>query len=128
MEPRYPEFAELGAAEVRVMLQPKRAGLSQDIVAALPDGIRLRSIDLAAEDARHKFIHAKAYAFETGIGSFVAAGSANCSRAALMADASWGNAELMAISYLTVEEINDFWSGYTLTDSPPRASRETSFG
>ena len=113
------KIAELGAAEVRVMLQPKRAGLSQDIVAALPDGIRLRSIELAAEDARHKFIHAKAYVFETGIGSFVAAGSANCSRAALMADASWGNAELMAISYLTVEEINDFWSGYTLTDSPP---------
>ena len=112
-------IAELGAAEVRVMLQPKRAGISQDIVAALPDRIRLQGIEPAAEEARHKFIHAKAYAFETGTGFFVAAGSANCSRAALMADASWGNAELMAISSLTVEEIDDFWSGYALTDSPP---------
>ena len=112
-------IAELGAAEVRVMLQPKRAGLSQDIVAALPDRIRLRGIEPAAEEARHKFIHAKAYAFETGTGSFVAAGSANCSRAALMADTSWGNAELMAISSLTVEEIDDFWSSYALTNSPP---------
>ena len=37
-----------------------------------------------------------------------------------MADTSWGNAELMAISSLTVEEIDDFWSSYALTDSPSR--------
>lgn len=112
-------LAELGASEVRVMLQPKRAGLSQDIVAKLPESIRLRSIEPASEDSQHKFIHAKAYAFTTPSGSFVAAGSANCSRAALLADATWGNAELMAISPVDAYELDELWSAYTVTDSPP---------
>ncbi|WP_315783181.1 hypothetical protein [Bradyrhizobium sp. SZCCHNPS1003] len=112
-------IAELCTGEVRVMLQPRRAGLSQDIVATLPKQIRLSSIEAIAEDARHKFIHAKVYSFATSADFFVAAGSANCSRAALLADASWGNAEIMAVSALRTEDFEELWSSYALTDSAP---------
>lgn len=112
-------IADLGAKEVRALLQPRRAGLSQDIVEKLPANIFLRSIEPASEDGRRKFIHAKAYVFDTPSGAFVAAGSANCSRAALLADASWGNAEIMAISPVRDQELADLWSSYLVTESPP---------
>lgn len=112
-------LANLSLGNVRVMLQPRRAGLSQDIVAGLPTKVGLHGIEPVTEDSRHKFIHAKTYVFETAAGTFLAAGSANCSRAALMANASWGNAELMALSQLTQPEVEDFWSGFAVTDVPP---------
>ena len=40
----------------------------------------------------------------------LAVGSANCSQAALLADRSWGNAELMAVDTIAVEALEDFLS------------------
>lgn len=113
------KIARHAVSSVHVMLQPNKAGMSKDIAADLPENVRLHGVDIIGSDNHSKFIHAKAYLFETGIGSFIAAGSANCSRAALLADESWGNAEIMAISPLTADDVDAFWTSLVITDEPP---------
>ena len=55
-------------------------------------------------EARAAFIHAKFYGLLRGGEALVIAGSANCSRAALVASGSAGNAELMALRRMPVAD------------------------
>lgn len=112
-------LAAISTGGVRVLLQPKRAGLSQDIAQRLPPTVRLRSIETSDAEKRHKFIHAKAYLLETSTGPVLAAGSANCSQAALLADENWGNAELVSLSRLGSDEAATLWDGFDIGDSAP---------
>lgn len=112
-------LAAIARSDVRVLLQPRRAGLSQDIASTLPAKVKLLSIEARDEEKRRKFIHAKAYLIETGAGPVLAAGSANCSQAALLADENWGNAELVSLARLSAEEASALWSGFHIGDSAP---------
>jgi hypothetical protein len=117
-------LASIAKKQVRVFLQPKRAGLSQDMANALPDKVSLCSIETSDENKRNKFIHAKAYVLETPSGTVVVAGSANCSQAALLADANWGNAELVSLARMNAEEVSALWDGFDLGDTAPTLPAE----
>ncbi|MCQ2005697.1 hypothetical protein [Rhizobium sp. NRK18] len=112
-------LAALSKGSVRAFLQPRKAGLSSDLAAALPPNVRLQTIEADTEERRYKFIHAKSYAIHTQTGRFLVVGSANCSSAALLAGDAWGNAELMSVQATNEQEIAEFWSGYNLTDAAP---------
>lgn len=89
-----PYFDEGGAAlaelrrrfgvPVTVRLQPGRVGLSRIAAEALPEGIKLSTVDCPPE-RRPSFIHAKVYGFHRASDVVLAVGSANCSRAGLRA-------------------------------------------
>lgn len=112
-------LATLVTDEVWTYLQPHRAGLSMDLLPDLPENVRLGMIEDVEEDQRHKFIHAKAYILKAQGDSIVCIGSANCSRAALMADSSWGNAELMALKRLPTNQSDDLFSTFRLAEGAP---------
>lgn len=112
-------LAAIATGDVRVLLQPRRTGLSQDIAKALPAKVKLRSVEAIEEEKQRKFIHAKAYLLETGTGPVLAAGSANCSQAALLADENWGNAELVALSRLSAQEASSLWDGFNIGETAP---------
>lgn len=113
------KVAGMTRGDVNLLLQPKRVGLSKDIAVKLPGKIKLRAIEDAAEERQYKFIHAKAYVLHTDADSVIAAGSANCSMAALLADSSWGNAELMALSRVSREAAADVLSNFLISDAVP---------
>ncbi|MBZ9696468.1 MULTISPECIES: hypothetical protein [unclassified Mesorhizobium] len=112
-------IAGIATGNVNVLLQPRRAGLSKDIAVKLPGTVKLRGIDDMAEDRRYKFIHAKAYVLHTDADNVIAAGSANCSMAALLADSHWGNAELMALSRAPRDVSDDLLSNFSISDVAP---------
>lgn len=123
-----PYFDDDGAAlaEVRdrfgvpvtVWIQPRCEGLSSKAAAALPDAIMLKTID-CMEDRRPSFIHAKMLAFHRSDDVVLAVGSANCSRAALLADRNWGNAELLAVDTVTPAVFDQFFAELVQSDDPP---------
>ncbi|MCR6727085.1 hypothetical protein [Agrobacterium fabrum] len=112
-------LAALSQGSVRVFLQPRRAGLSRDLAASLPANVRLQTIEADAEERRYKFIHAKSYMIQTPTARFLITGSANCSSAALLADDTWGNAELVSIQAVNEQDIVEFWSRHNVTDGAP---------
>ncbi len=105
-------------APVTCWMQPGRAGLSRAAADVLPADVSLRSIE--CEQARRpSFIHAKILALHGDGRTVLAVGSANCSQAALLADASWGNAELMALGTVGAEAVEGLLSGLERGDAPP---------
>jgi len=105
-------------APVTCWMQPGRAGLSQTAANQLPANVTLKSID-CEEARRPSFIHAKVMAFHRDEDVVLAVGSANCSQAALLAQRSWGNAELMAVDTVSHEEAEAFFAGLVRSDAPP---------
>ena len=100
-------------APVTCWLQPGREGLSKSAAEGLPKNVSLQSVD-CEEALRPSFIHAKVLAFHRDEDVVMAVGSANCSQAALLAQRSWGNAELMAVDTVSHEVADAFspaWCG-----------------
>lgn len=94
---------------VTCWIQPGREGLSKHVAATLPPNVTLKSIDCEAV-RRPSFIHAKVIAFHRRDDVMLAVGSANCSQAALLAERSWGNAELMVVDAVGHETVETFFS------------------
>lgn len=91
-----------------VLCQPSGSTLTSKGFAAAGEGACLqqvsfehRSVDGASRGA---FIHAKFYGLLSGDQALVIAGSANCSRAALLSSGRDGNAELMAVRRMPLAE------------------------
>lgn len=103
---------------VAAWIQPGREGLSSKAAAALPDGIVLKTID-CMEDRSPSFIHAKVLAFHRADDVILAIGSANCSRAALLADRDWGNAELMVVDTVSPAGFAQFFAELVESDEQP---------
>jgi HKD family nuclease len=103
---------------VTCWVQPGRAGLSQTAASTLPTNVSLKSID-CVEERRPSFIHAKVLSFARGDDVVMAIGSANCSQAALLADSTWGNAELVAVDALSAERANEFFEELVRSDAAP---------
>lgn len=90
-------IAERFPVPVTCLMQSGREGLSKSAATGLPSNVKLKSVD-CIESHRPSFIHAKVIALYRDGDIVMAVGSANCSRAGLLADApTWGNAEFMAI-------------------------------
>lgn len=104
---------------VTVRLQSGRAGLTNEIAENVPSNVRLQTIEAVSEEDRYKFIHAKTYVLKVGADYIVAAGSANCSQAALLATRDWGNAELMALAKVSEGEVNGLFERFSISDVPP---------
>jgi len=103
---------------VTCWMQPGRAGLSQGAADVLPTNVTLKSIN-CEEARRPSFIHAKVMAFHRDDDVVLAVGSANCSQAALLAQRSWGNAELMAVDAISHEQAEAFFAGLVRSDDAP---------
>ena len=105
-------------APVTCWMQPGKAGLSRYAAEGLPENVTLRSID-CEPDRRPSFIHAKVLALRGDAQTVLAVGSANCSQAALLADGSWGNAELMAVGSVRHEDAEALLDGLVRGDDRP---------
>ena len=109
------ELALRTTAPIRTLLQRSHVGLSASAASALPPNVQLISID--TEPAR--FIHAKLYGFHRSHSTLLVAGSANMSRAALMADRTWGNAELVAVQETSQKQFDELLADLTILDQAP---------
>ena len=109
------EFARRIPAPVRTLLQRNHVGLSASAAAALPANVELSSIDIDPS----RFIHAKVFALHRPDTTLLVAGSANLSRAALMADGTWGNAELIAVQEISHERADDLLADLKILEESP---------
>ena len=114
------ELAGRIAVPVSVLLQRNHVGLSAPAAERLPDNVELTGVD----SDRSRFIHAKLFAFHRSKNTFLVAGSSNLSRAALMADKVWGNAELVSVQEVSLEEGDDLLADLTFLDEVPPLPEE----
>lgn len=103
--------------DVRLMVQAGKEGLSKSAADSLPGNVELVGITTHSGD-RTPTIHAKMYAARDEAGVTIFAGSANCSKAALLSTTG-GNAELMAVSRIGLEEYEKLLEGVELTGLAP---------
>ncbi|MFZ5448934.1 MAG: hypothetical protein ACOZFS_09900 [Thermodesulfobacteriota bacterium] len=98
-----------------LLVQNKRTGLTRANARSLPAQISVKPVRLRARDEeegeRERFLHAKFYAVEHDDRVTVFVGSANCSHAALTIPGSSGNAELLAVQNLTINEYQENYLG-----------------
>ena len=109
------ELAGRFSSPIKTLLQRNHVGLADSVVSTLPENVDLVGVDVEPS----RFIHAKLYGFRRPESVLIVAGSANMSRAALMADGSWGNAELVATQSLTIEQADELLSDLTICEEPP---------
>jgi hypothetical protein len=102
---------------VRLMVQAGKEGLSKSTAVGLPSSVELVGITAHTGD-RIPTVHAKFYAARDKAGVTIFAGSANCSQAALLSTTN-GNAELMAVSRIDVDEYERLLDGVELTGLVP---------
>ncbi len=99
---------QTAASRTTVLCQPSRSTLTRKAFDAAGGTANLQQVSfehVSVDGAtRAAFIHAKFYGLLRGGEALVIAGSANCSRAALVASGSAGNAELMALRRMPVAD------------------------
>ena len=103
------------SSPIKTLLQKNHVGLSNSAASALPQNTELLSVDVDPS----RFIHAKLYGFHRSESTLLFAGSANVSRAALMAGDGWGNAELIAAQTLPSEQADELLSDLAILDEAP---------
>ena len=113
-------IGELSGSPVRALLQLSKAGISQAAADGLGANVSLIGYEPEkVKDRPIPFVHAKLYALRKADSVTIATGSANCSKAALLADDSWGNAELMAVREIAHAELDDILSPLTFLHEAP---------
>lgn len=110
------QLAERLGVPMRVLIQHDKSGLSAGACAALPSNAAILGVSPAQEV--RQTIHAKLYAARYPDHVSVFAGSANCSRMALLR-ARDGNAELISTSRLSLSEYDALLEGLRISDGPP---------
>ena len=109
------ELAGRFSSPIKTLLQNNHVGLSDSAASALPQNAELLSVDVDPS----RFIHAKLYGFHRTGSTLLFAGSANVSRAALMAGDGWGNAELIAAQTISSEQADELLSDLVVLDEVP---------
>ena len=108
---------------IDVLLQSKRSTLFSESAQSLSSNIQLKSIGFSDENEKEgttRFIHAKYFAFHQPDHVQVLAGSANCSRAALLKGGLEGNAELMTYQSMSESDFDrEFLQEFVVSDAPP---------
>jgi len=120
-------------AEIEVLVQEGQSHLQAATWEGIRDPKTLTQVTSAREDGASPFVHAKLYAFVGSSEAVVFAGSANCSRAALVVPGSQGNAEFLAVTRVEPDQLDEtVLSGLTaqpdspaLRDSPPEMEPHT---
>lgn len=110
------ELARRMDAPMRLLVQHGKVGLSSSAAAALPPNARV--VGVTPLGKIRQTIHAKLYAARYSNEVVLIAGSANCSRAALLSRRD-GNAELMAVSRLSPESYEELLTGIDISAEPP---------
>lgn len=110
------ELARRIGVPMRVLIQRGKEGLSAPAASMLPASAKVYGVT-PLENERQT-IHAKLFAAIYPDQVVLIAGSANCSRAALLSRHD-GNAELMAVSRLSVGEYEQLLSSIQVSDHPP---------
>jgi hypothetical protein len=117
-----------GAKRTTVLCQPARSTLTRRSWEPSAGQAVLEQADFtrtnASGEERSAFIHAKLYAFRRAHEVVVSAGSANCSRAALIIPGRAGNAELQGIRTVTPAEFEEEFLGELKVTSEPVALRD----
>ena len=113
----------VGANRTTVLCQPGRSTLQERAWKPTEENARLQRINFSragtSAEQKSAFVHAKFYGFRRENEVVVLAGSANCSRAALTLQDTAGNAELMAVQILTLDEFkNEYLGELNLTSEP----------
>lgn len=103
------------SSPIKTLLQKNHVGLSDSAASALPQNTDLISVDVDPG----RFIHAKLYGFHRTDSTLFFVGSANVSRAALMAGDRWGNAELIAAQTLPSKQADELLSDLIVLDEAP---------
>lgn len=95
---------------IEIFAQNRHSELTEEIINGLNENITVVSTDFhhyVDEKSKKAFIHAKYYAFLYQDKAIVFSGSANCSQAAMnIANAKIGNAELMSVNEMTLDEFD----------------------
>lgn len=120
-------IARVGARKTTLLYQGLGSTLTETACARNPEA-ELRHVSFYRQivnlkRSRETFVHAKYYALVQGDQVIVAAGSANCSVAAMSLDGRLGNAELMAILRVPKAVFDQEWLGeMTMLEagSPPQ--------
>lgn len=119
---------QTGASRVTVLCQPSGSTLTYKAFDAVGGRAHLQQVSFehvsVDGEARAAFIHAKFYGLLRGDEALVIAGSANCSRAALVANGSAGNAELMALRRMSVADFENSLVGELQRIPAPAALAE----
>ncbi|MBY5806434.1 hypothetical protein ELG97_36830 (plasmid) [Rhizobium leguminosarum] len=110
------ELARRLNVPTRILIQQGKEGLSSSSADKLPACAQI--LGIAPVNGQRQTIHAKLYAARYPDRVILVAGSANCSRAALLSRHN-GNAELMAVSQLTVSEYDELLAAIQISDEPP---------
>ena len=109
------ELASRIPVPTTTLLQKNYVGLPATSIKRIPANVALRCMDTDPS----RFVHAKLFAFRRSQVTSILAGSANISRAALMADGSWGNAELLAVQELSNEQAGELLGNLVILDEEP---------
>ena len=109
------ELAGRFSSPIKTLLQRSHVGLADGVASGLPENVDLVSMDVEPS----RFIHAKFYGFQRRESVLIVAGSANASRAALMADRSWGNAELVATQSISSGQAEELFSDLVIFEELP---------
>jgi hypothetical protein len=118
-------YNQMGKPDTEVLVQSRRSTLFSHVATKLPKNILIKSINFKSqpghdEVSSRRFIHAKFFAVEQGNSTLVFAGSANCSRAAILSDGSYGNAELISYKEISSSEFNsEFLSEFEIREELP---------
>lgn len=110
---------------IDVLVQTEHSQLTQPAWSRLREPKSLRPISTGRGEGARAFIHAKFYAFVGASETVVFAGSANCSRAALIVPGAGGNAELLAVMRMPSDRLDEVvLSAVRPMDDPPHLRTE----
>ena len=109
------ELANRIPVPTTTLLQKNYVGLPATSIEDIPANVALRCMDTDPS----RFVHAKLFAFRRSQETSILAGSANISRAALMADGTWGNAELLAVQEVSNEQASELFEDLVVLDEEP---------
>ncbi|MGM4902040.1 hypothetical protein AB8B21_22030 [Tardiphaga sp. 866_E4_N2_1] len=119
------ELARRLGVPLRVLIQLGKEGLSSPAASKLPASAQV--LGVTPLENERQTIHAKLFAAIYPDEVVLIAGSANCSRAALLSRRD-GNAELMAVSRLSVSEYEQLLASIQISDHPPNLPLEAPNG
>ncbi|MEY9607023.1 hypothetical protein ABIF74_011776 [Bradyrhizobium japonicum] len=115
------ELARRLGVPMRVLIQHGKEGLSSSAASKLPAYAQV--LGVTPLENERQTIHAKLFAAIYPSQVVLIAGSANCSRAALLSRRD-GNAELMAVSRLSLDEYEQLLADIQIFDHPPKLPLE----
>ena len=110
-------------APVEVLVPSYGSNISLDVMKNLSSRVKFTTVTFRKSDDHESFVHAKFYAFVHTDEITLFSGSANCSAAALSISGAQGNAELLSVRQISVQNfINEVLGEIEVVNAAPRLS------